>query len=302
MTRYSPPGLLTPPREDEDIYPYSRVWPVILVLVGLLFGLSASLLVAYSFIGLRFSPLLTRPINVIIALLPLLIWLGAAWLRDRSVPRPRERLLAVCIISALVANAVTLPFIEDTLKPAEWLSLASLIDRIIGYTLTVGMLQEGAKYMVLRVLVWPDYLRNRYDMLAYGLASSVGYATVFGLRAATGEAISPDIFAGQIFFIVSLHISANGIVSYGLSELHFNPQSLILLPVTLLLASSIIGLALTLRANFLNSGFALGIATPNLLLGLLFSLAITVTLIAILGFIYNTAERRQQEAYTVEEV
>lgn len=139
-------------------------------------------------------------------------------------------------------------------------------------------------------------------MLAYSVAASVGYVTVAALHAAASDAVSPDVFAGYIFFIMALHIGATGLLSYGLAELHFNPQSLILLPGTLLLAAFVVGLATTLRANFLNSGFALGIALPNALFGLIFSTAVAIGLLATLGFIYSSAARRQRKTYAAEEI
>lgn len=299
VTRYSPPGLLTPPPEAEDIHPYRRVWPSIFVIFWGALLLALVTFVATNFLGINVPPTLDDEFNLFVAIVPLLLWSSASLYRERFVPQPRQRLLAVCLISGLVANAITVPLINETLQPQQWLSLAGALDRIIGYTVAVGLVQELSKYLVLRSVIWPGFLRTRYDMLDYSVAASIGYVTVIHLRMAFGEAPPlPAVFAVQVFFLTGLHMGATGLVAFGLSELHFNPRSLFLMPLIMLSAAGAVGIALAFRASFSNAGFVLGIALPNSLFGLVFSIIVGVGLLAIVGFVYSTAERRDNQSLT----
>jgi hypothetical protein len=133
--------LLTPPREEEEIYPYRRVWRSIALETGAMFAAAVALFILVNIIGFTFPAILRVPLKIAIALLPAALWLVFSYFAERLSPEPRTRLLAVAVVSALVANAVGLPFVEDTLQVDRWLSLASAVDRIAGYTLTVGIVQ-----------------------------------------------------------------------------------------------------------------------------------------------------------------
>lgn len=299
-TRRYNPRLLTPPREEEEVYPYRRVWPSIALEMGLLFGAAVVSYAVFGIFGLTL-PGFQRVINGALALLPLALWMLFSYSRERRVPEPRIRLLMVLIISALSASAIGIPFIEDVLQASRWLSLSASFERILGYTFAVGFVQESIKYIVLRFTVWPQYLRTRLDTVAYGAASAIGYATVANLYFALDGTPSPDVVAARIFSITAIHIVGSAIVAYGLSELWFDPRSLLLLPFTLFLASLLTGITISMRASLVNARFFLGTGGTRDLLGLLFSLAFLVGPLIAAGFLFDTAERREEEAVASRE-
>jgi hypothetical protein len=301
VARYSSPGLLTPPREEEEVYPYRRVWPSIILEIGALFGLGFALFVAVALFGMSVPPSLQLPFNLGLTLLPVALWLLFSYLRERTVPQPRRNLLGVFIISALVANAISIPLMSY-LRVEQWLSLAGTIDRVLGYTLTIGILHELPKYIILRYGVWSSRLRTRLDMLAYGAASAVGYATVLNIHMALESPAAPDIVASRVIGNLIIQLSAVSIVAYGLAELRFNPRSLVLLPAALMLAAFIHGVAIPVRAGLISVALPLGAASTRPLFGLIFALALSIAVLSATAFLFNTAERQEREAFASGEV
>lgn len=264
---------------------------------GLLFGVATVLFVASAFFGINVPTGLRNSFNTLLALTPALLWGFFSLLPEIRAPEPRSRLLIVFIITALGANAVGIPLLRDSLQPERWLSLSDFFGRIIGYAVTIGIIREAIKYMVLRFTVWPGYYRVREDAIAYGVAAAIAYATVESLHFSLNSSAAPDIVAARVFFTVAVHMLATLTISYGLSELHFDPKSLLLLPASLLLAVLITGIGITARTGLVNAGFVLGLALPRSLFGLAFSFAFFAGLLAAIAFFFHAAERRQREAY-----
>lgn len=293
MTTYR---LLTPPDEKEEIYPYRRVWWSVAVESGILFGVTILLYAATRFLGFTLPRLILLPLNIGLALLPALLWLIFSLSRERAALEPRRRLFAVAVITALAANAIAIPFVEEVLQPARWLSLESAANRILGYTFTIGIVQEVVKYVVIRFLAWDDEFRARLDSVAYGLASAVGYATVQNLAFVLSNQVTPDIAAIQVVSNVALNFIGSLIVAYGLAEVRFDNPNPFLLTGMIALAALINGAVIPLRAGLINAGFALEGSTPNLLFGLALSAAVLIAFSVIVSFLFNAAERRAREA------
>lgn len=300
MTRYSAPRLLTPPREEEAVYPYRRVWPSLLLELGGLSAVTFGLYIMVGFLGINAPESLWRQVNIGLALLPAVLWLLFSRLRENSVEQPRRQLTSVLLVSALAANAVGIPLI-DTLAPQRWLSLATALDRIIGYAVTIGVIQELVKYLVLRFIVWPDGFRVRSDVMAYSLTAAVGYTTILNLHAAFDGTPSPDVLAIRIFSNTTVHIVGSMIVAYGLTELRFNPKVYLNMPVSLLVAALFTGLAISFRAGLTNGGFVLGIGGARPLFGLVFSLIYLAGSLVAIGLLMNNARRRAEEASQAED-
>jgi hypothetical protein len=293
--------LLTPPREEEDVYPYRRVWPSIVIEYGILFAVALGLYITENILGFRLPAPISRPLGLILVLLPVGLWAVISLRREKFVPEPRRQLFAVVIVSALVANAIGVPIIRDFLEVERWLPLTTALNRIIGYTFTVGIVQEFLKYLILRYVVWPSGFRARLDAVAYSAANAVGFATVLNLHFLFDGSPPPDVVAGVVFATCALHLVSGLVVGYALGELCFSRPSPFLLPASVLLAAFITGVAIPVRAGLVNAGFVVGISATKPLLGLFFSLALLVGLLSILAFLFNSAERQAREA-VVEEV
>lgn len=295
MRPYNDARLLTP-RKEEEIAPYRPAWRSIGFEYALLAILTVGFFVIGSILGVQFPERFHMPINLGIALLPAGLWLGFSLIPESRVPEPRRRLLAVFVITSLTANAIGLPLIDTVIQPGKWLSLGSTVDRIIGYALTVGIIQELLKYLVIRYVVWPDHYRVRTDSIAYAAASATGYAMVINLQYVLTTSSSPDIVMGRVFSTAVVHLISSIVVAYGLSETLFSNTFPILMPFMIIFSAFLTGIAITLRAGLINASLTVeGSATrPYLSLG--FTIGFLVLALLIMVFLFNTVERRDREA------
>ncbi|MBZ0283301.1 MAG: PrsW family intramembrane metalloprotease [Anaerolineae bacterium] len=295
------PRLLTPPREKEEIYPYRRVWRSITIEGGILMGIAVGLYIAIEILGINIPSSLYRIVALLIALLPAILWLLFSWWQEYSVPQPRSRLLTVAIISGLAANAIGVPLINEFFQVDKWLPLSSAIDRILGYTFTVGLVQEFLKYLVIRYTVWPNQFRIRLDGIAYGAAAAIGYMTVLNLHFVASNTATPDVVAARIFATFALNLVTSIIVGYGLSEVRFSNSLPLLLTLMIALSAFITGVAVPVRAGLVNAPLSLEVSMPRALFGLGFSVILLIAPCFVLSFLFDSAERRAQEADRLQE-
>ena len=300
MTTFNP-RLLTPPQQEAEIYPYRRVWQSITIEVGILLAITMLLFVLTSIIQVSIPTRFHTPIRIGLALLPIGLWLYFSWWRERFAPQPRERLLAVMIISALAANAIGIPLAEEFLQVDRWLSLSSAVSRIIGYTFTVGIVQGFIKYLVIRYSAWPDFFRVRLDSVAYGAAAGIGYASVLNLQLVFSDAPAPDVAAARIFANVTLHIVTGILIGYGLAELWLGTPPSLLPVFTLALGALITGIAIPVRAGLVNAALGFGISSPRPLLGIVFSAVLLILPALALSFFIDSAERQARESAAHED-
>jgi RsiW-degrading membrane proteinase PrsW (M82 family) len=298
-----------PPREEEEIYPYRRAWRSMATESIFMLAIAVVLFVLFNILSVQLPTSLRTPVNVGLVLLPVGLWLAFSWWPERFVLQPRRRLLTVMIVSALAANAIGIPLLNDFFQVDRWLPLSSAITRIIGYTFTGGIVQEMLKYLVVRYTVWPQQFRNRLDGVAYGAASALGYATVLNLHFALANPATPDVTANRVFSNLALHLVTSLVVGYGLAEVRFGQPSPFLMTLSIALAAFITGVAIPIRAGLVNASLSLDSTASNPLLnisatkplqGLAFSLGLLAALSFVLSFLFNSAEQREREAATRE--
>ena len=294
--------LITPPTEEEEIYPYRRVWVSIVLESSILFTLTVALFVLTGFINTQNIPAsLLQLINLVLACVPLLLWLVFSWWRERSVPQPRQNLIAVVIVTALAANALGLPVINDIFQVERWLSLESAINRIVGYSFTIRIVQSIIVYLVVRYTAWSTNFRTRHDGIAYGRAAALGYATVLNLQFVLTQISEPNITAMNIFNQTAVLIGTGIILGYGLVETRLNNQPFPLLMVAMVALSSFVtGLAIPLVSGFTNASLStiVPISTASPLLGFLFSAGLLIIVGLIFWLLFNNTDR--EEIHTPE--
>lgn len=296
MATYNRPSLITPPREEEEVYPYRRVWRSIFLETGILLLLMVGFVLAGAFIGLDVPQNIRPVLNIVLASSPALLWLLFSRIPENFAIEPRIRLLTTFTVTALVANAVGLPILNSILQPESWLPQQDTTSRIIGYMLSVGILQEFLKYLVIRLIVWPDYYRVRLDAIAYGVAGAVGYALVLNIDFVLSHPMAaPDTVMIRVFATVTMHIIGSMLVAYGLAETYFSNALSFLLPAMLFLAAAFVGIAIPTRADFLNASLVLTVSTQNTLFGMAFAVASYAGALAVLFFLFSTVEQREQE-------
>ena len=248
------------------------------------------------------QPRLEAQIRLVLAMalvpIPVVLWLLISVLPEFSVARPRRRLIGVAVVSALTASALGLPLVDGFFRVEHWLPLQSVIQRIIGYTLTAGMVDAGLKFLILRYLVYPQALRVRSDVIAYALASAVGYS--FFLNMALLWRLQPnwDIAAIYLFANFTVQLASSLFIGLGIVESYFSDAYPLVLPINVLVAALTTGIITPLVGGVLSGSLSTAGNSDRPLFAILL---ITVSLIVTLGtvyFLYSNSERREREAYT----
>lgn len=290
-------GFLTPPQESEELYPYGRVWGNAIIEGIILLGIVAGIYALIVLLGIDVPPVLQQYINIVLCLTPFGLWLIFSWRTEQAVPEPRKRLLPVALITALMANALGIPIIENLLRVDSWLPLTTAITRIIGYAFTVGLVQEVTKYFVIRFTVWPTFFRIRVDGPAYAIACAVGYTTAQNLHLiSASSSIHIDALAIRVLANFTIQFSTSIIVGYGLAEVWLGKPNYLFLTGALAAASFLSGLVIPLRAGLVNSIFTLEVTAPRPLLNLGFSILVYASSLLIITFLISNAERKTQES------
>ncbi len=303
MSTYNNPRLITPPKEEEEIYPYRRAWRSIFLESGIVLGMMLVVFVLVNYVGLDIPLEFRVYASLAIALTPAILWMGFSRIPENNVIEPRRRLLTTFTVTALVANAIGIPLVNTIFEPDAWLPLQSNLNRILGYTLTVGVLHEFLKYMVLRYIVYPDYFRIRADAVAYGAATATAYATIINVTyVLANPTAAPDVVTMRVFAVLSIQIIGSIIVAFGLSETLFSNALSFFMPMMIMLSALLAGMAITLRSSFLNATLGLSISSQREIFGLLFSVIFYFIPMAIFFFLFNITERREQDKIIGQEI
>jgi len=284
------------PEEEAAPYPYRRVWRSLILELAFLVAVAGGLYALVGLAGIQLPASLTPIIGLGLALAPLGLWLIFSWWAERSAPEPRSSLMIVVLLTALAANGVTVPLIEQVLQPQAWLSQSSAITRIAGYTLSVGIAIELTKYLVLRYSIWPGRIRVRVDGIAYATAASIGMATVVNLHSLAIPNITLPSLAILVLDTTITGVAAGILVGYGLSEMAIGRPTPFLGPISVGLAALVHGLAIPLRTGLGNAGFTLSGGAAHPILGVGISLGLIIVAGVIVSFLFSASERREREA------
>jgi hypothetical protein len=248
------------------------------------------------FLGIEPPSRISAPLNVLLALLPVFLWLIWSYFPERRAPQPRSGLILIFLMTALFGQAVGRPLINDVFRVNEWLPLSSALTRIAGYTVTTGLVQVGICYLVIRAIVWPNLIRSRYDFIAYGAVAALGYTLVPNVEFATT--------GNPLAYVVALHTAAQVVtltmamivVGYGVSAVTIDNVSALAQPVIFAVAAGVVGASIPLFGGFLNASFSAGgTSLPRYLFAILFIGAFMTGLIFVMHFLYRFSERQSAE-------
>ena len=243
----------------------------------------------------------SQALSLILAALPVALWLLIAVVPEYRQARPRRRLIGVAVVSGLTASAIGLPLVEIFFAIEQWLPLQSVFQRILGYTLTAGMIDVGLRFVVLRYLIYPQALRVRSDAVAYALASAVGYS--FYLNLALVWRLEPIWSSAAIYVLSGFIIQAASslFIALGIIESYFGDAFPLVLPFNLLAAALVAGFAQALLPGLLSGPLSQAGSADRPLFGLMFLLAGATVTVAAAYFLYTNSERREREAYVSHE-
>ncbi len=283
--------------EAGDSYALLPVWRRISFQVLLLAAVLGAIVVASQIFQPRFSADAGRLLSLALAPLPLLLWLLVSVWPEFRVARPRRRLTGVAVLSGLTASALGLPLTEDFFRIELWLPLAAVIQRVIGYTLTAGMIDVGLKFLVLRYLIYPGALRMRSDAIAYAFASAVGYSFYLNLAYIWRVDPAPDVAAIVVLSNFAIQLASSLFIALGIVESYFSDAIPLVLPMNLFVAALTTGLIRPTVAGLMSGPLGVTGSADRPLFGLLMLLASLVVTLGIVYFLYSNSERREREAY-----
>lgn len=285
---------LAPQRRDEERTPYRRVWRTAWIEALLMIAAAVAVIVAYRIVDPALNAEAMRLFALAFGLLPLGLWVLISYRAERVAPLPRERLVTVLILGALAASGIGLPLIERLFRVEDWLPTAGGLNRLIGYTLTVGITHEAIKYLVLRYSVFPRVFRSRLDGVAYAMATAVGYATVLNINIALNNSLTPDAAALRITENTLAQVAVSTIMGYCIYALSQPDVSILLVPAGLILASVLAGFSVVFRGGLIISGIGTTSSGNNAVFGLGQVVFLIVFVYSTMNFLILNADERDR--------
>ena len=249
--------------DAAESYGILPVWRRLSLLFVLLSAICAGMIVAGEALPAVLNVEFNRALSLSLTALPIALWLLISVLPEYRVERPRRRLIGVAVVSGLAASSVGLPLAEAFFVLDQWLPLQSVFQRIIGFTLTAGMIDAGLRFTVLRYLIYPQALRVRGDAVAYALASAIGYS--FYLSLVLVWRLEPTWNNAAIYVLSSFTIQAASslFIALGIIESYFSDAFPLVLPVNLLAAALVNGVLQALLPGLLSGPLSQSGATDR---------------------------------------
>jgi len=220
----------------------------------------ASLLLLLAFVLVLYlvdalvRPQLTGPalalIGLVLAIVPAIVWLAFFYRRDRYEPEPRTLVIGVFMLGILVATAVAIPVVDQLFDVGSWLSRSPLV-HLLGGILVVGVVQEGLKYLALRLSVYDSReWDERTDGIIYGTAVGLGLATALNVSFVV-ESGGVDLGTGAIRIVLTslAHGSFGGLIGYFLGRQKFEARPIWWMPAGVALAAMLNGVFFFLRST-----------------------------------------------------
>lgn len=292
----SRPVLLSPQEPPREIVAYRRVWRTALTEAALLLAVAGGVLLVVRVLHPAFGANQKLAFDAALAGLPALLWFAISYRQEGRVRYPRERLLTVFVLSALVANGVGLPLLDRVFAVDSWLPTTSGLTRIMGYTLTAGFTHEFLKFAVLRFTIWPGAIGRRVDGVAYSLAAASGYALVLNLNGVLNEAADPAAVALRVAGVALSQMGIGTIMGYWLAELKLSRPSPVWLPLGLSGAALLHGLFITVRGGVIVGGIGATATGSSPIAGLGLAAFIVLALFAGVSFLIRNADERAKRS------
>lgn len=167
----------------------------------------------------------------LIAGIPALFWLGFFYLMDRHEPEPKQLVIGVCVLGALVAAPLS-DFILQQIAPVHALEMPGLeafsLDRVLYAVLVVGLGQEMCKYAAVRYSI---YMSREFDEpmdgIVYMMACGTGFAVWVNYHRLSeqGHQVYLSTGAAQAVVTTLAHASFAGLLGYVLGRAKFSRRS-----------------------------------------------------------------------------
>ena len=161
---------------------------------------------------------------LVFAAIPAALWLGYFYLQDRNEPEPKPLVGGVFVLGAFVA--APLAHFVGGLLPVAGAGLDPLgASRLVRNVLVIGLVQEMAKYVVVRYSIYPhDELDEPMDGIVYMMAAGIGFAAAqnYAHLMSLGEHVVLGRAAMTMVVNTLAHACFAGILGYALGAAKFS--------------------------------------------------------------------------------
>jgi len=225
-------------------------------------------------------------VSITVALLPAGIWFLTLFRSGARLPSGiPNSVIIIFVVSALIAAAITRPFLLEFVNLDDWLGRTTPINRFVGNVLVNGFFHSFMLYAVVRYATWnsPTFER-RVDGILFALAAGWGYLTMLNLLFVFDQhALS--FLNGNLRLITQMcaFIAPSLIIGYVIGRNKFEDFAFYYLSGGLVVAAGVNGLLLyasnelnNTRLNLAQDGFS---PWP----GLVVSLIVTILTYAIIS-------------------
>jgi RsiW-degrading membrane proteinase PrsW (M82 family) len=157
------------------------------------------------------------------AAVPSALWLGYFYLQDRNEPEPKQLVFGVFILGAFVAAPVA-NFVAGMLPVAGQLDPLSP-QRVLTNVLVVGMVQEMAKYVVVRYSIYHHAeFDEPMDGIIYMMAAGIGFAAAQNYRHMASLGGNAVLSQAAMTTVVNTlaHACFAGVLGYALGQAKFS--------------------------------------------------------------------------------
>ena len=234
-------------------------------------------------------------IGLLLAIIPAVVWLAFFYRQDRLEPEPRTMVVGVFLLGVLVATAIAIPLVDRVFDVGSWLFGSPLV-HLAGGIFVVGVIQEGLKYLTLRLSVYDSReFDERTDGIIYGTAVGLGFATALNV-AFVVESGGVDLGTGAIRIVLTslAHASFGGVIGYFLGRQRFERRPLWWMPAGVALAATLNGVFFYLRSTVARGRIEDPLAAVSPWVGL----ALAAVLAAGITIALTTLTRRELERST----
>jgi len=260
------------------------------VLLGVFLGLS---FVAEWLLKPAFSSLNLVWVGVGMALVPALLWLFFFYKQDQREPEPKEKVIQVFILGALLAAAVGIPLVDTVFNISSWI-YESVVVNLLGAILVVGFTQEFLKFAAVRFSIFGSReFDERTDGIIYATAAGLGYATVLNVAFIVNSGgANLGMAAIRLVLTALAQASFAGVTGYFLGREKLERRPLWWLPLGVLISAVLNGLFFTLWGSLSTATIRGQESLVNPWLGLGLAVIISILTMLILSWLIRRDQFR----------
>ncbi|MCX7791657.1 MAG: PrsW family intramembrane metalloprotease [Chloroflexaceae bacterium] len=248
-------------------------------------GGMAALAAVVAYLAERIGPLSGPALlaaGVLLAVIPSALWVVFFYQQDRLEPEPKQRVAAVFLLAALLADVVARRVIYDWFQVSVWAPRTTLTS-LLASILIIGATYQAIVYVAVRLLVYDTAeFDERVDGIIYGTMAGLGIAMVSNLYfvlANDGVALGPGVIATVTTALAAA--SFGGLQGWFMAEARFEHRPVWWVPLGYVLATTLNGVFSWLISEV--SAVGLQVAPwRSLLMGLIVALGAFLTLAALM--------------------